>query len=373
MMFIKNSLKLAFEEKKKESPITVQSAKLADPILECRFKDTSWKNNISSSQTSGDKTHMEDSIGVHFIPWENDLVNLKELSTILYLSMYFLGDLLFFYDTGSTLVCALHYKNMCLIGNLGDSKALLIRKKMNQYGIFRLNQSHRRGNPYENQRIQKESNQWGTKNLEYTFVYRGLGGFNYCPLICYEPEISYFKFHHNESTHYKILLCSDGVTDALNENEIAVLVSNNELITPTIINNYACNAFRYLNKEADNISSILYEPHYADTNITLTCVADGVGNSVVAELSTKLLAKLINPSILSISINDKFVSWRELYNNFKSEISEDYILAMKEYSKTMIEELLNSNKELDELINDWLEKKKQLHNKITINSQEESL
>lgn len=370
IMFIRNNLKRAFEEKKNELVLTVQPEKIAKSLLECSFKNTQWKNNISASQTPGDKTYMEDSIDVNFIPGWNSADNIKELSTILYLSMQFLGDLLFFYDTGSTLVCALHYKDMCLIGNLGDSKALLIREKLNQRKIFRLNQSHRRGNHYENTRIEKEKRRWGAKNLEYTFVYRGLGGFNYCPLICYEPEISYFRLNH-DTINYKILLCSDGVTDALNEAELAFLISNNESITPNIINNFAYNAFKYLNKEADNISSILYTPHYSDTEITVACVADGVGNSIVAGLSTKLLAKLINPSILSIS--EEFVPWRELYNNFSSKISNDNILVMKEYSKTIIDQFLNSNRTIDILINDWLEKKKELCNQIAINSQNETI
>ena len=355
---MKNYLKIALQEQQSEAQpfYSSKSENFSIPISGCISTHKEWKNNISAAQSYGDKPHMEDSVDVHFIPMWDNPSDINQLSTLLYFSIYLLGDLFFFYDTGSTFLCAMHYKDKCLIGNLGDSRALLIRKKMDGYKAFRLNQTHRRGNLYEKIRIEKEFAKWGNKNLEYTYVYRGLGGFDYCPLICYEPEISYFRLHQNE-LNSTILLCTDGVSNALNEAEIKLMFTNIESITPDIINNYAYNSFKLLNREADNISSLLYNPQISNSEITLACVADGVGDQAVAELSTQLLPKLVHPNILSAT--KEFVSWREIYNRSKSDIGANDILDMKDYAKKIIQQFLSSNDSISDLLDTWLEKKKQ--------------
>jgi hypothetical protein len=360
MALMKNYLKIALQEQKSEAqPIySSKSKKFPIPVSGCISTHKEWKYNIRAAQSYGDKPYMEDSVDTHFIPMWDNPSDIKQLSNLLYSSIYLLGDLFFFYDTGSTFVCAMHYKDNCLIGNLGDSRALLIRKKNDAYKTLRLNQAHRRGNLYEKIRMEKESTNWGNKNLEYTYVYRGLGGFDYCPLICYEPEITYFRLPKNEKN--TILLCSDGVSDALNEAEINYMFTNFESVTPDVINNYAYNSFKLQNKEADNISSLLYNPQISNSEITLACIADGVGDQTVAELSTKLLPKLVHPNVLPTP--EKFISWREIYNNSKSEISTNDILDMKDYAKKLVQQCINANGSISELLDTWLEKKKQYYN-----------
>ena len=351
---MKNYLKIALQEQKNEAQ-TCQLSKFVIPAATCLSSIHEWPYQLCAAQSNGDKPSMEDSVDTHMITMWDHAADIKQLANLLYVAIYLLGDLLFFHDTGSTFICMMHYQDNCIIGNLGDSRALLVRKKNNSYRTRRLNQTHRRGNLYEKKRITQEATKWGSKNLDHTYVYRGLGGFNYCPLICYEPEISYFKLpKHGKNT---ILLCSDGVSDALNEDEINAIFAHHESVTPDLINRFAYHAFKNQQKIADNITSLLYTPQLTQTDITLVCLADGVGDQTVAKLATTLLAKLINPKILATT--EKFVSWREQYNNAQGSTTSNDIFDMKNFAKKVIAQCLDPNADINEIVQTWLAKKQQ--------------
>lgn len=345
-MNIINFLEKALEEQQDENnSVQIKSTTIAQNIATTH----QWFDYTFSSASQGDRRYMEDFLSVtQLAEMEIDL-KLEEMTKILYLAIYILGDLLFFFESGSTLVCGLTYNGFTLIGNVGDSRANLFIQSHSPT-VLRLNRTHKVTNKLEKERIATEVTKWGTKNLQNLFLSRGLGGFGYCPIVTYEPEISFLTTEDKKGT---LLLFSDGVSDILNEKEICFLCLKNDKDLAKIIHDEAYMKSQLLETQADNISIITHE--LISNNALLTCICDGCGGEEVAKLASTLLPKLVSPDILRFK--DNFIPWREIYNN-KTYINNHPIPNMKDKAKKLISDLINEKNSLSDTLLNWFELKK---------------
>ena len=179
-------------------------------------------------------------------------------------------------NSGSTFVSAIIQKNKADIYNIGDSRCYLIREK----NILQLTKDHTLvAQMIDNGKISKEEAKKDRRRHQLT---QHLGIF---------PEDMTLSVHHKSidlQVNDILLLCSDGVTDGLSDEEILLSVQENEdvVFLPMEIANKAMK-----NGSSDNVTAmivnILDDPQRNLLYILykIICVGAGVIGALLAIIS----------------------------------------------------------------------------------------
>ncbi len=148
---------------------------------------------------------------------------------------------------GTTVTACLVKNQNMVVANVGDSSCYKLKKN----GVFKITKDH----SYVQQLIDKgtitkeEANTHPNKNV----ITRALGTFD---------SVKVDTFSVNLNDVYKVLLCTDGLTNYVNENEMYDIIMNNKTD-----NKLACNQLVDLSNlkgGKDNISVILFEGECRD-------------------------------------------------------------------------------------------------------------
>ena len=138
-------------------------------------------------------------------------------------SIYYSSNRFGKFDFGATLTCVFLIGDCAVFGNLGDSRAYLIRKNGSSENIIQITTDHNLANQLvEEGIITKEEAKYHDSSLQ---LLRFMG---IKPPT--EPETHIVKLSEGDV----ILLCSDGLHDMLFDNEILKIVRENQSIEDAV-------------------------------------------------------------------------------------------------------------------------------------------
>ncbi len=258
------------------------------------------------------------------------------------------------YMGGSTGTFCFVQENKLFLSQLGDSSAFLITFENENFNTQRLTSIHTA--LAEKERIEKAGGQICFKENDFRIgnlaVSRSFGDSQMyddvrLPGFTFEPSISYSKFNPNAENY--LLLCSDGVTDELDIETIALILFTHRTSSDLTEMNKLMHAWACLNGGDDNKTSILVKLNPSDKKGHLFGVCDGHRDSDTAiEVSEhfpevfqkNLLKEPTNFSGVSIRISNRFnklFNCREkiLVPNDDNQIKPDFEKKVTESEKQL--------------------------------------
>jgi serine/threonine protein phosphatase PrpC len=190
-------------------------------------------------------------------------------------------------NAGSTLVTAVAYNNQIITANVGDSRAMLVMKGADgKFTCTRLSVEHKASKASEQERVVIAGGFIGgllgirlNNNLAIT---RSIGDHQPSnPGLIYEPEISYSQVP-TEALEAYLVLCSDGISDVMNEAEIAEIYNQHFTTSTNMADTIRHQAYKR-DINGDNLTVVI-TPIPKDNQSVVAMVADGHGGAEVSEL-----------------------------------------------------------------------------------------
>jgi serine/threonine protein phosphatase PrpC len=123
---------------------------------------------------------------------------------------------------GSTALCALFHRDSLFVANVGDSKAIIIRKDK----IIPLTKEHRANNEEEKNRIEQNGGWIFRKESKYLVqgrfqITRSVGDIKYKKYIICEPDILEYKLDEQDDI---LIMGSDGFWDLFDQEDVLKMV-----------------------------------------------------------------------------------------------------------------------------------------------------
>jgi serine/threonine protein phosphatase PrpC len=247
------------------------------------------------SHQQGTRPSQEDTADIYVLK-NNRLANLANevVAEILYKTIIKLGEEInqkpFAQNCGSTLITSLQIGNRVFTANIGDSKAILLKRKNKKtFTAQALNWEHKPTDQDETERIKNEGGtvlKLDVARLGGVLALSRAFGHPWLPGLSYQPDITVVEVSDNEEAY--IINCCDGVTETMNELDIQDFFN-----TSGLSNNPASQLGKeaYLRGSSDNIS-VVFVPVINDPDKSiLSFVADGHGRSEVAQYIKSSFAK----------------------------------------------------------------------------------
>lgn len=258
------------------------------------------------SHRQGARPSQEDTAGIYILK-NNTLFNLsnKVVAETLYKTIIKLGEDInhqsFAQNCGSTLIASLQTGNRIFTANVGDSKAILLkRKKEKLFTAQALNWEHKSTDQDEATRIKNEGGsilKLGVERLGGVLAISRAFGHPWLAGLSYQPDITVVEISDDEEAY--IINCCDGVTETMNELDIEELFN-----TQGLSNNPASQLGQeaYLRGSSDNISVVFVPVINNPDSAILSFVADGHGGSDVALYIKSNFAKCLLNLFLEIKL-----------------------------------------------------------------------
>ncbi|KPJ67914.1 MAG: hypothetical protein AMJ43_02955 [Coxiella sp. DG_40] len=238
------------------------------------------------SHRQGARPYQEDAAGIYTIK-NNRLANLANevVAEILYKTIIKLGEEInqkpFAQNCGSTLITSLQIGNRVFTANIGDSKAILLKRKNKKtFTAQALNWEHKPTDQDETERIKNEGGtvlKLDVERLGGILALSRAFGHPRLPGLSYQPDITVVETSEDEEAY--IINCCDGITETMNELDIEEFFS-----TQGLSNNPASQLGKeaYLRGSTDNISVVFVPIINEPDKSILSFVADGHGGADVA-------------------------------------------------------------------------------------------
>ena len=341
--------KRSFQITEESMQATLAKAKLQQlqGIGAPRIKILRDENDINVEQTfieetstfiacgQGIRDYQEDRSNSHLIEVNTKSKNFN-IGQSLYNAVRNLGVACSSFEQGSTLISSLIYQNKIYTASVGDSSAFLIYQAEQGWQTCRLNVLHKPTLFDEKQRIESVGGfVEGDRLNSKLALSRVLGDKHIFPGVCYEPDISSIELNPNAEAY--LLLCSDGMTDALNEQDMTDIFSNvTNLFAENIADLIREKVYQYGSNDNTTVivtplAKSMKAKELADNQAILTFVADGHGlyradeeilenetsNYIKNHLAEELKKEIVEPTITleSLKLHEKL--WSEL--NFNIE------------------------------------------------------
>lgn len=239
------------------------------------------------------------------------------IEQILYDTFMNLGEETKECESGSTLVACLQVGNRIFVANVGDSRAFLVEEVKENDSLYRtvtpLSWEHKPSVPSESERIKEAGGTiedvMGVKRLGGNLmVSRAFGDKSVQNLtkgLIYEPDISVKVLENNTKAY--VILCSDGVTDAMETSDIEDFIKREKSFVITakqLVNEAYFRRLEYLKHNSDgrcdNIGAVVTDASELmkkNSYPVLSFVADGHGGDEVSEYIKRNLARVLFESI----------------------------------------------------------------------------
>lgn len=256
------------------------------------------------SHRQGARPSQEDTAGIYVLK-NNDLFNLSNevVAEILYQAIIGLGEDInqksFAQNCGSTLIASLQIGCRVFTVNVGDSKAILLkRKNKKSFTAQALNWEHKPTDQDEATRIKNQGGSilmLGVERLGGVLALSRAFGHPWLPGLSYQPDITVVETSDDEEAY--IINCCDGVTETMNERDIEELFN-----TQGLSNNPASQLGKeaYLRGSTDNISVVFVPLINESDRAILSFVADGHGGPEVAQYIKSNFAKYLLDLFLEV-------------------------------------------------------------------------
>lgn len=238
------------------------------------------------SHQQGDRPSQEDTAGIYVLE-NNRLANLPNevVAEILYKTIIKLGKDInqksFAQNCGSTLITSLLIRNRVFTANVGDSKAIILKRNNKKlFTVQTLNWEHKPTDPDEAERIKNEGGtvlKLDVERLGGILALSRAFGHPWLPGLSYQPDITMVEISEDEEAY--IINCCDGVTETMNELDIKDFFN-----TSGLSNNPASQLGKeaYSRGSSDNISVVFVPVINKPDKSILSFVADGHGGREVA-------------------------------------------------------------------------------------------
>jgi len=284
---MRNELDLAKEEQKEKMDSTFQGLLRDhdDPLQHSKaFELSSCVAYLAQGQ--GLRPYQEDRARIIEL---SELAKIKKPEDLLANAILDLGKTLSDRDyVGSTLVASIIKDNVITTANVGDSRALLVEISDNgKIKATRLTRTHKPKHKDEFLRIKEHGgfvDKFGYVQGQLA-VSRALGDASLIRFgVSFEPGISSITI--KKSSRSYLVLCTDGITDVLHEDDIAKCFESSPI--ETVAHTIRESAYRHGSMDNMTVNVIPI-----NCNHTLSFVADGHGGDEVSSYVENHLPNII--------------------------------------------------------------------------------